>query len=57
MLASHDISLIPIRDLPPLPLGLIWVTAHENSRIRALATVARELAAPPANRPSPPGHA
>lgn len=42
--ASHDITLIPIRDLPPLPLGLTWVTAHENSRIRALATVARQLA-------------
>lgn len=42
-LASHDITLIPIRDLPPLPLGLIWVTAHENSRIRALAGVAGRM--------------
>jgi DNA-binding transcriptional LysR family regulator len=23
-----DIALIPIRDLPPMPLGLIWRTAH-----------------------------
>ena len=32
-----DITLIPITGLPPLPLGLIWCTAHENARIRALA--------------------
>lgn len=36
-----DIVLVPIRDLPPLPLGLIWRTAAENPRIRALAEVAR----------------
>jgi hypothetical protein len=28
---------VPFADLPPLPLGLIWCTAHENERIRALA--------------------
>jgi DNA-binding transcriptional LysR family regulator len=38
-----DITLIPIRDLPPMPLGLIWRTAHENARIRALADAARQL--------------
>jgi hypothetical protein len=27
----------PIVDMSPLPLGLIWVTAHENGRIRAFA--------------------
>jgi DNA-binding transcriptional LysR family regulator len=37
----HDIVLIPIHDLPPLPLGLIWRTATEDARIRALAEVAR----------------
>jgi DNA-binding transcriptional LysR family regulator len=31
---------IPLADLPPLPLGLIWCTAHENERIRALARLA-----------------
>jgi DNA-binding transcriptional LysR family regulator len=31
---------VPIADLPPLPLGLIWCTAHENERIRALARFA-----------------
>jgi hypothetical protein len=39
-LGRADITLIPIRDLPPIPLGLIWCTAHENGRIRALAQVA-----------------
>lgn len=36
-----DIVLVPIHDLPPLPLGLIWRTAAEDARIRALADVAR----------------
>jgi DNA-binding transcriptional LysR family regulator len=35
-----DIALIPITGLPPLQLGLIWCTAHENARIRALAQTA-----------------
>ena len=35
-----DIVLIPIDGLPPLPLGLIWCTGHENARIRALADTA-----------------
>jgi DNA-binding transcriptional LysR family regulator len=36
-----DIVLVPIDGLPPLPLGLIWCTGHENARIRALADTAR----------------
>lgn len=40
LLRRDDIALIPIEDLPPLPLGLIWRTAHENARIRALASSA-----------------
>jgi len=44
-----DIVLIPVTGLPPLRLGLIWCTAHENARIRALAQTA---ATPPAS----PGH-
>lgn len=36
-----DIVQIPIRDLPPMPVGLIWRHAHENARIRALAAAAR----------------
>jgi DNA-binding transcriptional LysR family regulator len=39
-----DFALVPIRDLPPMPLGLIWCTAHENARIRAFAAIARLLA-------------
>ena len=36
-----DIVLIPIHDLPPMPRGLIWPTAAEDARIRALAEIAR----------------
>ena len=36
----EDIVLIPIHDMPPLPLGLIWRKAHENQRIRAFARFA-----------------
>jgi DNA-binding transcriptional LysR family regulator len=32
-----DLVYRPIVDLPPLPFGLIWCTAHENARIRAFA--------------------
>jgi DNA-binding transcriptional LysR family regulator len=38
-----DIVLVPIDDLSPLPLGLIWCTGHENARIRALADTARQF--------------
>lgn len=51
-----DIVLLPLTGLPPLRLGLIWCTAHENARIRALAnTAATCSAAPPASprRPRP----
>ena len=41
-----DIVQIPIRDMPPLPMGLTWCTAHENARIRALAAVAASIAEP-----------
>lgn len=39
-----DIRLITIRDMPLMPLGLIWRAADENARIRALAAAARRLA-------------
>lgn len=35
------VIFVPISDMPPLLLGLIWVTAHENNRIRALADLVR----------------
>jgi DNA-binding transcriptional LysR family regulator len=38
-----DITLIPISDLPPLPLGLVWATSRENPRIRALDETAQAL--------------
>jgi DNA-binding transcriptional LysR family regulator len=45
--ARHpDIAAIPIRDLPPLPMGLIWCTAHESARIRAMVAISASIAAP-----------
>lgn len=38
-----DLVLIPFCDIPPTPIGLVWCTAHENARIRALAEVAAAL--------------
>ena len=38
-----DVVLVPIHDLPPIPLGLIWSTSRENPRIRALNDTARSL--------------
>jgi DNA-binding transcriptional LysR family regulator len=32
-----SLAFIPIDDMPPIPLGPIWVTAHENARVRAFA--------------------
>ncbi|MEO3824252.1 LysR family transcriptional regulator [Actinomadura sp. B10D3] len=43
----HDLTLIPIHDLPAIPIGPIWVTARESTRIRALADVAANLPATP----------
>ncbi len=40
---NHGIVLVPIRDLPAVPLGLVWWTANENARTRALAQVASDL--------------
>ena len=39
-----DVVLIPLAGLPPMPLGLIWCTAHENARIRAFAAAAEQIA-------------
>jgi DNA-binding transcriptional LysR family regulator len=40
-LELENLVLVPIRDLPCAPLGLIWRNAAEDARIRALAEVAR----------------
>jgi DNA-binding transcriptional LysR family regulator len=49
-----DIVLIPINDLPPIPLGLVWSTSRDNPRIRALDATAQSLdAASGAARPAP----
>jgi len=51
LLHRDDIVLVPITGLPPIRLGLIWRTAHENARIRALAATARSIY--PAKHPNP----
>ena len=43
-----DVALIPIDDLPPIPLGLVWCTSRENPRIRALNDIASSMIAAPA---------
>jgi len=40
----EDIVTVPMRDVPALPIGLIWCAAREDARIRALAALASELA-------------
>ena len=42
-----DVALIPINDLPPLPLGLVWCTGRDNPRIRALNEIASSMTAAP----------
>jgi len=39
----EDVVLVPIDDLPPLAVGLIWSKRNENATIRALAETARSL--------------
>jgi DNA-binding transcriptional LysR family regulator len=41
-----DIVLVPIADLPALPMGLVWCTDYANARIRALADIANALPTP-----------
>jgi DNA-binding transcriptional LysR family regulator len=41
--SRDDVALIPIDDLPPLPLGLVWCASRENPRIRALNEVASSI--------------
>lgn len=43
---NDHIVLVPIHDLRPVPLGLVWCTAHENARARALADIAAALPGP-----------
>lgn len=38
-----DIVRVPVHDMPPLPLGLVWRRAGENQRIRAFAKIAASL--------------
>lgn len=36
-----DLARLPIRDMPPLPVGPVWCTAHDNARVRALVHAVR----------------
>jgi DNA-binding transcriptional LysR family regulator len=51
MFARDDICLVPLTDVPPLALGLIWCTAHQNARIRALAETVHSLGCEAESRP------
>ena len=42
-LSRDDMAAVPITDLPPLPLGLVWPTAHDSAQLRTLADLARAL--------------
>jgi DNA-binding transcriptional LysR family regulator len=41
----EDVVLIPISDLPPLQLGLVWSASRDNPRIRALNEIAATMSA------------
>jgi len=41
--SRDDVALIPLQDLDPIPLGLVWCTARRSSKIHALADTARSL--------------
>src|SRR5207247_1431006 len=51
MFARDDICLVPLTDVLPLPLGLIWCTAHHNARIQALAETVQSLGCEAESRP------
>lgn len=42
-----DLAFVPINDLPPVDLCLVWCTSHESATIRAAAAVAETLDLPP----------
>ena len=39
--AHPDIVLVPIRDMPPLRLGIIWCAGRENATVLAFAKIAQ----------------
>lgn len=43
-----DLTYVPINDLPPVDLCLVWCTSHESAAIRAAAAVAETLDLPAA---------
>ena len=47
-----DVVLLPLGDLPPIPLGLVWCTSRDNPRIRALNEIATSMIAAPGTAPA-----
>jgi DNA-binding transcriptional LysR family regulator len=54
LLNRSDIAFVRIEDMAPLPLGLIWCSAHRNARIAALAKVAAKFASASKRDPAGP---
>jgi DNA-binding transcriptional LysR family regulator len=42
LLRRADLAYVPVVDLPPVALGPIWCTAHENARVRALVEMVQK---------------
>jgi DNA-binding transcriptional LysR family regulator len=42
-----DIVLVPLNDLDPIPLGLVWPAGQESARIRALNDLAQSMTTEP----------
>ena len=40
VISRDDVAFIPIQDLAPAALGLIWKTARHSAKVRALAGAA-----------------
>jgi hypothetical protein len=41
--SRDDVAFLPVQDLTPIPLGLIWKTSLHSTKIRALADTAWAL--------------
>jgi hypothetical protein len=40
----HHIVLVPIDDMEPMPLGLIWYTSYENAHVESFVRMAQSFA-------------
>lgn len=51
--ARPDIALVPIRDMPPSDVALVWRTGSETAPLRAFVDAATEIATKQAGRTEP----